>query len=613
MLPRVRLSLACLSLCLIPVLAHAQSAPAPSWRDNWEAAETMIPMRDGKKLYTVYYIPKGKTGPFPILLERTPYNAGSPARPPQRTTAKLVNAGYIFAFQDVRGTGKSEGDFVNVRPFLKRGQTGIDESTDTYDTVDYLVQKVPQNSGRVGLWGISYPGFYAGAGAVRNHPALKAVSPQAPVNDWFLGDDVHHRGAFMLQETFDFMLFFDVPRGQPPVRIDRGTLSAYDFFLQAGPLSTFDAKFLQGRVPYWKELMENDTYNQYWKDRALWRGFQGVGTAVLTVGGWFDKEDLYGALQLYKASERQNRGIVNTIVMGPWSHGGWAGGTGRSLGDYTFGEGAPSQWYQENVEFPFFERHLRGDESVRPLAEAIMFETGANEWRTFDKWPPEGKSASLFLSDDRTVQRTAPARKGRLSYVNDPAAPTPYVADYKTSRRAPGDWLARKQNFLEERKDQVTFRSAPLEADLRIAGPLVADLWVTTTGTDSDFVVQVIDEIPADSDMKNARGESLAGAQLMVRGEIIRGKFRDSFERPEPFRPGQPTRVRLELNDALHTFKKGHRITVRIQSGWFPIVDRNPNTFVSRLKATEADFRPATIEILTGGDQASQIRVTTLP
>ncbi len=582
------------------------------WRDRWTPAEVMVPMRDGKKLHTVYFVPKGKPGPFPILLERTPYGAGSAARPPQRSNPKIMEAGYILAFQDVRGTGDSEGEFIDVRPTLPKGSPGIDESTDTYDTVDYLIKNVPQNSKRVGLWGISYPGFYAGAGAIRNHPALKAVSPQAPVNDWFLGDDVHHRGAFFLQETFDFIVFFNVPPGGTAPRIDRQGKSAYQFYLDAGALTNYESKFLQGKIPYWKELIDNDTYNSYWKDRALWRAFTDVKCAVLTVGGLFDKEDMWGAFNLYKTSEKQNPGTPNYLVMGPWSHGQWAGGGGSSLGDWTFGA-QTSRWYQDNIEFPFFERYLRGNDAVPAPAEANIFETGANTWRTFDVWPPKGLTAkSAYLTASAGLDWTKPASEGSVKYRYDPQKPTPYVADWQTSRRAPGDWLARNQKFLEGRADTATFRMEPLTEDLRVAGPIEAEVWITTTGTDADIVVQVLDEYPADSGEKNARNEPLAGSQLMVRGEIMRAKFRNSWETPEAITPGKPTRVKFELNDILHTFKKGHRIVVRIMSAWFPIVDRNPNAFVSRARVKDSDFRPADIQVLTGGSTASRIEFGTL-
>lgn len=596
----------------VALLASA-FASAQTWRDRFDAMEWMVPMRDGTKLYTLAYIPKDKPGPFPIIMERTPYGAGSATQAPRRASPKMTEAGYIVAFQDVRGRNKSEGDFINVRPTLPAGVVGIDESTDTYDTVEFLIKNVPKNNGRVGLWGISYPGFYAGAGAIRNHPALKAVSPQAPVNEWFLGDDVHHNGVMFVQETFDFCIGFDVPRGQPRITVDRGDLSAYEFYLRAGALSNYEAKFLQGRLPYWTELMVNDTYNEYWKSRALWRSFKGVKCAVLTVGGWFDKEDMYGALKLYDAGEKQNPGQPNFLIMGPWSHGQWASGNGASLADLAFGS-RTGQWFQENIEFPFFERYLRDRKDIPDVAEATMFETGVNAWRTYPAWPPkEAKAGSLFLAGDRTVTFTEPKTAGQATYVSDPANPTPYLADYLTSRRAPGDWLARDQRFAGLRPDTVTFASAPLTADMRIGGPVEADLWISTTGTDCDLVVSLIDEYPAETADKNPAGGSMAGYQYMVRGNIMRAKFRESFEKPVPLVPGKPTRVRWQLNDALHTFRKGHRILIRVQSSWFPIAERNPNQFLSRVQARDEDFKRATINVLFGPRTPSQVRVGLMP
>lgn len=600
------------ALVLLVMMLAGVASPQPEqrgqWRERWDATEFSIPMRDGVELYTVVYTPKGKPGPFPILMERTPYGAGSTERAPRRATPAITEAGYILAFQDVRGQGKSQGEFVNVRPTLKDGQSGIDESTDTWDSIEFLLKNVPGHNGAVGLWGISYPGFYAGAGAIRTHPALKAVSPQAPVNDWFLGDDVHHNGAFFLQETFDFMLFFDLPKGAEPIRLDREGKSAYQFFLDAGALSNYDPKLLQGRIPYWQELLANSTYNDYWKDRALWRAFHKVECAVLTVGGWFDKEDMWGALNLYKASERQNPGIPNYLVMGPWTHGGWAGPDGGKLGRLQFGS-AVSGWYQANVELPFFERYLKGKTEVAPPAEATVFETGANQWRRFPAWPPAGlQQRALHLAANRSLAWAKPSSPSESSYLYDPARPTPYVADWERSRRAPGDWLARDQRFLQDRDDTVTYALPPLPSDLRVAGPVEADLWVSTTGTDCDLVVQLIDEYPAGTTDLDPEGQSMAGYQLMVRGEIMRAKFRDSFETPVAMKPGEPTRVRFKLNDVLHTFRKGHRILVRVQSAWFPVADRNPNTFIDIPRATDADFRAARISLHEGEDRASALR-----
>ncbi len=570
-------------------------------------------MRDGVELYTLTYVPKGKPGPFPILMERTPYGAGSPNMAPSRASREYQEAGYIFAFQDVRGKGRSGGDFENVRPMVKPGQKGIDESTDTYDTLDWLIKNVPNNNGKVGLWGISYPGFYAGAGGINSHPALKAISPQAPVNDWFLGDDVHHNGAFFLQETFDFALWFDVPRGQQAIFIPRNNLSAYDFYLQAGALSNFEEKFLQGRLPYWQELLSNTTYNDYWKDRALWRAFKNVKCAVLTVGGWYDKEDLYGALQLYRASEKQNPGIKNYLVMGPWSHGQWAGGSGNSLSQMNW-QMPTSSWYRAQVEFPFFERFLR-DQNVDEPAEATVFETGANKWHQLPSWPPKQmKPRSIYLDHQGALNWDQPRDSSAAIYLADPAKPNPYVEDYQTSKRAPGDWLAKNQAWTEGRDGTLTYTLPPLAEDLRIAGPIEVKVWLKTTGTDCDLVVKLIDEFPAGTLAVKPDGQtSMAGYQFMVRGDIMRAKFRESYERPKPITPGEPTLVRFVLNDAFHTFRKGHRIKIRLQSYWFPVADRNPNVFMEIPRAKDSDFRSATISILSGGKNASQLVLPVIP
>ncbi len=587
------------------------------FKDHYSKVEYMIPMRDGVKLYVAAYVPKDVSGKHPILMERTcygagPYGPGTFKNP--RGSKKMLDAGYIFAWSDVRGKGHSEGDYVNIRPELTPGEKGIDESTDTWDTIDYLIKHVPDNNGHVGMWGISYPGFYTGVGAINSHPALKAVSPQAPVSNWFLGDDIHHNGAFFLQDNFDFSAGFDVPRigvgqaGKAPV-IDRGGKSSYRFFLDTGALPNFDKTHYKGLIPYWNEVLDHDTYDQYWKDRALPDHMKNVRCAVLTVGGWFDAEDMWGALNLYKQTEKQNPGINNFICMGPWFHGMWAGraGGGQTFGDLDFGM-PTSDYFQDNIEFPFFDKYLR-DQPLAAPAEATVFETGVNEWRSFPQWPPAGLgSETLYMDQLATLSFKKPSLDGRDHYVNDPAKPTPYLADFEANKRRTREYMIDDQRFVEGRTDVVEYKTDELVSDLRIAGPIEADLWVTTTGTDADFVVKVIDVWPDDSTVKSQKGVSMAGYEQMLKGDIFRGKFRNSFEKPEPFVPGQPTRVRFKLNDALHTFKKGHRIMIQVQSNWFPLVDRNPNKFMNINKATDADFQKATIEILHSPKYASSIK-----
>ena len=571
----------------------------------YEKREFRIPMRDGVRLYTAVYVPRGGTG-FPILMERTPYGSepyGKVAIP--RIDPLYARSGYAIVSQDVRGAFQSEGAFVNVRPQLRSGKMGVDESTDAYDTIDYLVKHVPGNNGRVGLRGISYPGFYAGVGALSRHPALRAISPQAPVTDWFVGDDAHHNGAFFLQDNFSFSAWFDVPRkgletDHVGLDVPESPGGAYGFYLAAGTAEGLEKRYFRGRSPYWKEILDHPTYDAYWKARALEPQMRNVGCAVLHVGGWYDAEDLWGALNLYAATERQNPGIENVLAMGPWSHGQWADDA-RSLNGIRWGMDTGA-WYREHIEFPFFERALRGRGDRLP--EATMFETGTNVWRTFSEWPPK-----------RTVPTTAYLAQGGLStvkpasgadaYENDPSSPTPYLADPKRAER-PSDLLAQDEGWAAKRKDVLTDVGDPLSKSVTVAGPIDVDLWVSTTGTDGDFVVKLLDVAP--------KGEPHAGEMRMVRADVMRGRFRDSLEKPEPFVPGKPTRVRFRMNDVLHAFKPGHRMAIQVQSSWFPLVDRNPNRFVPNIeKAQPADFQKATITVFRGGDHASALRFETLP
>ncbi len=601
----------------------------PETMDTYSKAEYDIPMRDGVTLHTVVYSPKNVPGTHPILMERTPYGAG-PYGPDRyknfRGSHKLQEAGYMFAFQDVRGKNQSQGDYVNIRPQLKPGEKGIDESTDTYDSVEWLVKNVPNNNGAVGLWGISYPGFYAGAGAIDSAPHLKAVSPQAPVSNWFLGDDVHHNGAFFVQDNFNFSSGFDVPRtggpgstGKRPVFTKPG--SEYDFFLQASTAGGLSTDYYKGLIPYWDEILAHPNYDEYWKDRSLPDHMKGVKCAVLTVGGWFDAEDQWGALNTYAATEKQNRQTPNYLVMGPWYHGMWASPNGTTFGDLDYGQNT-SKWFQDNVEFPFFEKYLRS-QNVPPPAEATVFETGTNKWMTYPSWPPKGMGkAKFYLGDGKTI--STKKSRGEDSFVNDPAAPTPYLPDYAASRRRTREYMVDDQRWAESRSDVLSYKGEPFTRDTTVAGPIDADFWVTTTGTDMDLVVKVIDVYPDDTTEKTpvvtsrttgdtTGGVSMAGYELNVKADIFRARFRDSFERPEPFVPGQPTRVHFKMNDLLHTFRKGHRLMVQVQGSWFPLVDRNPNTFVPNIElAKPEDFKKATVTVLHDGKHSSSLTFGTL-
>jgi putative CocE/NonD family hydrolase len=601
-----RSALATLGLSLLSIAALAQSPYR--FADHYLKQEYDIPMRDGVKLHVVVYRPKDVSGKHPILMERTCYGSGpyGPGFRNPRGSQKLKDNGYIFAFADVRGKSMSEGDYVNVRPELKPGEKGIDESTDTWDTVDFLVKNVPDNNGSVGLWGISYPGFYSGVGAINTHPALKAVSPQAPVSNWFKGDDVHHNGAFFVQDNFDFSTFFDVPRNGPRPTVNRGGKSAYAFFLDASTAEGLEQKYYQGKIPYWNELLDHPNYDQYWKDRSLPDHFRNVHCAVLTVGGWFDAEDQWGALNLFQYSQRQNRGIPNFLCMGPWYHGMWAAPFGTTFGDLNFGLNT-SAWFQENVEFPFFEKYLRGVDVPAP-AKATVFETGTNKWRTFPQWPPAGLGkAAFYLGEGNALTASTPDHAGHDAYVNDPANPTPYLADFATSTRRTRTYMIDDQRWADGRSDVLSYRGTAFDKDLTVAGPIDVDFWVSTTGTDADLVVKVIDVWPADAAEKSPTGASMANYEQNLKADIMRCRFRDSLEHPKPFVPGTPTRVHFHMNDLLHTFKKGHRLMVQVQSDWFPLVDRNPNTFVDVERAKPADFQKATITLYHEPGHASHI------
>lgn len=571
-------------------------------------------MRDGVKLHVVVYSPKSVPGKHPILMQRTCYSAGPYGPASFRRlpgSVKFQEQGYIFAFADVRGRYLSEGTYVNIRPQLKPGEKGIDESTDTYDTVDFLVKHIPDNNGCVGLWGISYPGFYAGVGAISTHPALKAVSPQAPCSNWFMGDDVHHNGAFFLQDNFDFSTFFDTPRkgtetNHAGIPIDRQGKSAYQFFLDAGTSDGLDKMYLKGAIPYWNELDDHPNYDQYWKDRSLPDHFKNVHCAVLTVGGLFDAEDMWGAQNLPKYADRLDRGIPNFQCMGPWYHGMWSSPNGATFGDLKFG-GNTSAWFQDNIEFPFFERYLRGQDIPAP-ARATVFETGANRWLRFDQWPPAGLAKSTYyLADDHLLQQSKPASPGSDSYVNDPANPTPYLADYKTSTRRTRTYMIDDQRWADSRPDVLSYRGPVLASDFTVAGPIDVDFWMTTTGTDADLIVKVIDVWPADSEETSPSGRTMAEYEQELRADVMRCRFRNSFEHPQPLVPGKPTRVHFRLNEVLHKFLKGHRVMVQVQSDWFPLVDRNPNAFVDTYTAQPGDFHRATIGILRDPKHASCI------
>jgi hypothetical protein len=586
--------------------------------------EYLIPMRDGRRLFTCVYLPKDDGQTWPILMTRTPYTCrpyGADQYKSDLGPSPLFGkAGYIFVYQDVRGRWMSEGEFMDVRPHNpnKKSPQDIDESSDAYDTVDWLLKHVPNHNGKVGVWGISYPGFYTAAAMVDAHPAVKAVSPQAPVIDWFIGDDWHHNGALQLMHAFNFMANFGKPRPEPTKKsnppFDHETPDGYRFFLEMGPLSNANAKYFKDGVGFWNQVMRHGTYDDFWKARNLRPHMKAIRPAVLTVGGWFDAENLFGALETYKAVQAGGPLSGNTLVMGPWVHGGWGGvREGDSLGPVRF-NAKTSAYFREQIELPFFEFHLKGKGAFKPPA-AWVFETGTNRWRRFDAWPPRNAvAAPLYFRAGGRLSREPPAdEQGVDEYLSDPARPVPYFDKIGIGMAV--EYMTADQRFAARRPDVLVYQTEVLTQDVTAAGPLTAELFVSTTGTDADWVVKLIDVYPDEfpDPNPNPSGVRMGGYQQLVRGDVMRGKFRRSYESPEPFTPGKPEPVKFTIPDTLHTFRSGHRIMVQVQSTWFPLIDRNPQTFTDIYTAKESDFRKATQAVYRSRSMPSRLTVSTLP
>jgi putative CocE/NonD family hydrolase len=576
------------------------------YRAHYDKREVMIPMRDGVKLFTSIYTPKDTKQTYPFLMSRTPYSA-APYGPNLYTRfmgpgARFAELGYIFVTQDVRGRYRSEGRFEHMTPHkeVKKGAKDVDESTDTYDTIDWLIKNVPNNNGRVGLWGISYPGFFATAGMIDAHPALKAVSPQAPQADWFAGDDTHHNGAFFLTSTFNFMSACGM-RGTGTSMscakgFDFGSDDGYDFFLKLGSLANAEKKFFKGRSPGWSDMMNHGTYDDFWKARNILPHVKKIRPAVLTVGGWYDANNFYGALHVFETIEKQSPETDNAIVIGPWTHGQWARDSGVTAGKLSFGS-RTADVYQREILVPFFEGYLKGN-GVGKHPQAYVFETGANQWRRLDHWPPnESSSRSIYLGAGNSLSSDPPRKsgdKGFEEWVSDPSKPVPFVGARSTDMDP--DYMAQDQRFADNRADVVSYKGEVLSEDLTIAGPVSPSIFVTTSGTDGDWVVKLIDVHPD-------------GFEELVRGDVVRGKFRKSFSKPEPMKPGQVTQLDFTMPDIFHTFRRGHRMVVEVQGSWFPLVDRNPNKFVDIYHAKDSDFQKATQRIYRTASQPSKIVV----
>lgn len=621
---RILCSLVFISCLSIGVGSAQESATsrADAIRSGYAKYESMIPMRDGTRLFTAIYVPyqASDTNRFPILMVRTPYGSGPYGADQYRTrlgpSAEFEDEGFIFVFQDVRGRNLSEGKFVNMRPHIAdKSGNDFDESTDTYDTIEWLINNVDHNNGRVGLWGISYPGFYSSAGCIDSHPALKAVSPQAPIADWFF-DDFHRNGAFVLPMAFNFFSRFGVPRPEPtavgPKRFDHQTRDGYQFFLELGPMSNVNQKYFKGGIPFWNDLTKHPNYDEFWQSRNILPHLKNVSASVMVVGGWFDTEDLYGPLMTYDSIERMNPNTQCTLVMGPWYHGGWNSSDGRSLGDADFGFDT-AKIFRDQLQFPFFQQTLKGDGPPK-LPEAFVFETGANRWRSYDQWPPSKVTESKFSlsfgghlsrSDSAALVKDAAKRLPNVAsvpvattdqtpWLSDPSKPVPYTQEITT--RWARNYMTEDQRFAARRPDVLVFQTDVLKEDLTLAGPIEAKLFFSTTGQSADLIVKLIDQFPGepvhraiDSPIPD---DFQSGRQQLVRAGVMRTRFRNSVENPEPLVANQVTPITVPLRDVHHTFKAGHRMMIQIQSTWFPFIDRNPQTWLDNIfEADESDFR----------------------
>jgi len=629
-----------LLLAAVGLRLHGQAKPdAPEFdvRAHYTKFEYRIPMRDGVRLFTAVYVPKDTSHAYPFLITRTPYSVApygvDQYREQLGPSPEFDHAGYIFVFQDARGRYMSEGTFVEMRPHIdvKKSKNDVDESSDMYDTIDWLLKNVPNNNGRAGIWGISYPGFYTAASMIDSHPALKAASPQAPMIDLFMGDDSYHGGAFMLDANYGFYLFFR-PQHNPQLppkgrmNFDFGAPDSYQFFLNAATYANLD-KLMGGADELWLDQVQHDTYDDYWKSRNLAEHVKNIHCAVMTVGGWFDAEDLQGPFSLFHAINRDDPGISNVLVVGPWVHGGWRQYDGNHLGRVSFGANT-AEFYRRDILYPFFEAYLKGNLDPQ-LPKAYVFETGTNVWRQYASWPPKNTEAkTLYLHSGGVLSFDPPGDEasGFDEYVSDPAKPVPFV-NY-VAESVPQEYMVSDQRFAASRTDVLTYQTDALKEDVTIVGPVSPRLFVSTSSTDSDFDVKLIDVYPSDypqSKLDQRRMEdedrprdvgvpsfTMAGYEQLVRGEPFRGKFRHSFEKPEAFTPDKVEEVDFSMPDVNHTFRRGHRIMVQIQSSWFPLTDRNPQVFMNIPDAQPSDFVKATERVYHQRGQASGIAANVL-
>ncbi len=594
---------------VVPVVSRAQTPATPA--DAFDKTEVMIPTRDGVKLHTIIYAPKNQTTPLPIILTRTPYGIAGSAGVFGTSYAELAEEGFIFAFQDIRGRFGSEGQFVMLRaPRDKRDAKAIDEGSDTYDSIEWMLKNVPRNNGRVGMLGVSYPGWLTVMAMLDPHPALKAVSPQASPASMWIGDDFHHNGAFRLSYGFEYVAMMEGGKEFSPFAFDQ--YDVYSWYLSLGSLANITARLAEGKYPTWKNYVAHPNFDAFWQREAVMQYLDRVNVPTLNVAGWWDQEDFYGPLEIYKTLEPHDTKRFNYLVVGPWNHGGWRGRTGDKLGNIEFGS-ATAQHYRRTIELPWFAYWLKDKGQLR-LAEATTFETGANEWRSYDTWPPkrEVTERKLYFHPGGKLAFAPPPPMTPDSafdaYVSDPSKPVPYrvrpIAPTFGGGSTWSTWLVDDQRFASDRPDVTVYQTAPLEEDLVIAGDVLAKIFASTTGSDADWVVKLIDVYPETYEPN----PKLGGYQLMVANDVFRGRYRRSFEKPEPLTPNKVEEFSVDLHQQSYRFKKGHRLMVQVQSSWFPLIDRNPQTYIPNIfEAKDSDFRAATQKVFRSPQQASFI------
>ncbi len=611
----------------LPLLAIATAVPTASgqsadYASKFTKSTVMIPMRDGVRLNTDIYTPTDHQGVLPIIFVRTPYGIDGAGSALGISYRELADDGYIFAFQDIRGRYKSEGRFVMQRPPHDpvKDPRGIDESTDAYDSIDWLTKNLPNNNGRVGMLGVSYPGWLTAMALLNPHPALRAASPQASPADMFLGDDFHHNGAFRLSYGFEYAAMMETSKENEQFKFDR--YDTYEWYLNLGPLSTVNSRYLHGKIPTWNDFVEHPNFDAFWQRQTIVRYLDRVTVPTLNVAGWWDQEDFYGPVAIYERLEQFDKANKNFLVVGPWNHGGWSHGEGRMLGNIDFGS-ATSRYYREQIQAPFFAYYLKDKGNLRQ-PEAITFEGGDNKWRSFDAWPPKQgvRDSSLYFQASGKLSFRKPAAPGGATgdaapqfdaYISDPAHPVPYrhrpiQPTYDPRGSGWYTWLTEDQRFVDHRPDVLSWETDPLSTDVTIAGNVIADLYAATSGSDADWIVKLIDVYP--EEMPDAK---MGGYEFMVSNEVFRGRFRKSFSTPEPITPNQPTEFRVNLHGQSYRFQKGHRIMVQVQSSWFPLIDRNPQHFVPNIfKAQPSDFVAATQRVYRSPQWASHVTLPVL-